>query len=134
MISGFRKSTTIGIWKLRRGKTGCARIFRYIEGQHTRSVFLTNLLRSGPLPGAIFGVRELKIHDTSPQRLGRAHPAELRVRAVRAGRSIRQPQDQPDGAVSQPGDPRTGAVFAPHVPSLVGDPHDPEEPLGADDG
>ena len=55
----------------------------------------------------------------------RAYSPHLRLRALRAGRRIRQPQHQPDGAVSQPGHPRAGAVLAAHVPPLVGHPDDP---------
>ena len=50
----------------------------------------------------------------------RPRPPLLVLQAVRAGRRVRQPRHQPDGAVPQPGDARAGAVLAAHVPSLVG--------------
>ena len=40
-------------------------------------------------------------------------------------------EHQSDGAVSQPGDARAGAVLAAHVPPVVGHPDDPAEHLGA---
>src|SRR5262245_13331046 len=36
MISGWLRSTIIGMWKFRCGKTGCPRIFRYIADQDNR--------------------------------------------------------------------------------------------------
>ena len=53
------------------------------------------------------------------------------LRSLRAGRRVRQPRDQPDGAVSQPGDARAGPVLASHAPSLVGHHADPGEHLRA---
>ena len=43
-----------------------------------------------------------------------------RLRALRPGRRVRQPGDEPDGAVPQPGDADAGAVFAADVPSQLG--------------
>ena len=80
-------------------------------------------------------IRDLNSRNaTTSQRYPRPHPAQLGLRSLRPGRRVRQPQDQPHGAVPQPGDPRTGTVLPAHVPPLLGHPHDSAEHLGPHHG
>ncbi len=46
--------------------------------------------------------------------------SDVCIRAVRAGRRIRQPRHQPHGALPQPGHPRARRLLPADVPSVVG--------------
>src|SRR5689334_17740271 len=77
MMSGFRRSTTMGMWKLRFGKTGCARIFKNIEAVRIPKAFRRQIYYNSLLArGVIFRCKK----PETP--LMPTHPKGLRARIL----------------------------------------------------